>query len=163
MTAQELSEKVGYGLSRGVIANIESGRKTDITVDQLIALSTVLGIPPVALAIPVDEPYRFVRSTDAPSSRTASRAFRLMDWFQGEAGRTGDDGVENEASALAHATIEAVREYPKLIQNQAKALKLFEAGKMDEGEARTWEGELETHKRFLRQLGVDLKIFKIDE
>jgi transcriptional regulator with XRE-family HTH domain len=58
LSAQQLSDRTGGELSRSVIANIESGRKTEVTVDQLIALSFALDVNPVALAMPIEAPYK---------------------------------------------------------------------------------------------------------
>lgn len=49
MTADELSKASGNGLTRAVIANIETGRKTSLSVAELFALSVALGVPPTAL------------------------------------------------------------------------------------------------------------------
>lgn len=70
LSAQQLSDRVNGEISRSVIANIESGRKTDVTVDQLLALSWALDIPPVALALPLDQPYEEVLIVDGPSPVT---------------------------------------------------------------------------------------------
>lgn len=42
MSAQQLADAAGNGLTRAVIANIESGRKEGMTVDQLIAVCKAL-------------------------------------------------------------------------------------------------------------------------
>lgn len=113
LSARELSERAGYGLTRGVIANIESGRKTDISVDQLIALSAALAIPPVALALPLDEPYRFVRLTDGPEGNYAMRAVRAMDWFSGVSTIFRDrrpDVKPTQATGVADTLIRTLRE-----------------------------------------------------
>ncbi|MHA7261898.1 helix-turn-helix domain-containing protein [Arthrobacter sp. TMN-37] len=58
LSAQQLSHRTGGEISRSVIANFESGRKTEVSVDQLIALSWALDINPVALAMPIQAPYK---------------------------------------------------------------------------------------------------------
>jgi transcriptional regulator with XRE-family HTH domain len=166
LSARELSEKIGGELSRGVIANIESGRKTDVTIDQLVALAWALGVPPAALALPVDEPYKFVRTTDGAGSIYTARAFTMMEWFQNEkaiftrGGATPDD---TPAGALAQETIAAVRDYPRLQYSLQSATSLLEQGKVDAEVVRERELELQSHERYLRQLGVDLKVYKVDE
>lgn len=51
LSAAELAELAGEGLSRSVIANLESGRKDDVSVKQLIALSNALRVmPPLLVA-----------------------------------------------------------------------------------------------------------------
>lgn len=166
LSARELSEKLGGELSRGVIANIESGRKTDVTVDQLVSLAWALGVPPVVLALPVDEPYKFVRVNDDPMNRQMTRAFNMMAWFQNE--RSLLEGgfmnmPETPAGAVAQETISAVRDYPRLQQSARTAQSLLAEGKIEASEARVREVDLLIHERYLRQLGVSLKIFKVDE
>lgn len=56
LSASELSDKVGEGLTRSVIANLENGRKEDVTVKQLIALAVTLRVPPVALVVDYFDP-----------------------------------------------------------------------------------------------------------
>lgn len=55
-TMDELSNATGGALKRDVIANIESGRRKDVTVSQLLALSTALEVPPSALILDVTSP-----------------------------------------------------------------------------------------------------------
>lgn len=48
-TMDELADRTGGAIGRSVIANIETGRKQDITVSQLVVLASGLGLPVVAL------------------------------------------------------------------------------------------------------------------
>lgn len=57
ISAAELADKAGEGLTRSVIANLENGRKDDVTVRQLIALATALNVPPAALVVDVLHPW----------------------------------------------------------------------------------------------------------
>ena len=160
LSARELAERAGAGLSRGVIANIESGRKADLTVDQLIAVSAVLGIPPSALALPTDQPLRFVRlygQEDGSSERRAVRGWAALEWFHGGNWILDDRDRPNPASAVSRAITEGVREYVKhYTAMQAKASR---GGKGFEGV----EAALKETEDKLRQLGVDLTEYKIDE
>lgn len=49
ISASELAERAGAGLTRSVIANLENGRKADLTVQQLFAISDVLNAPASSL------------------------------------------------------------------------------------------------------------------
>ena len=49
MSAAELAEKAGNGLTRSTIANLENGRKADLTVQQLIAIATALDVSATSL------------------------------------------------------------------------------------------------------------------
>lgn len=66
-SAQRLADAAGNGLTRSVIANIESGRKEGMTVDQLIAVCRVLGcnatdlVPDLASVVPIAEDVQELR------------------------------------------------------------------------------------------------------
>ncbi|MGO1266913.1 MAG: helix-turn-helix domain-containing protein [Microbacterium gubbeenense] len=162
ISARELAERAGAGLSRGVIANIESGRKADLTVDQLIAVSAVLGIPPSALALPIDQPKRFVRlfgQDDDSAERRTLRSWAALEWFHGGlwALNAGEDQPNHHASTVSLAIIEGVRQY--VIAYTAAQAKSDRGGEGFEG----IEDELKEAEDALRKLGVDLSDFKIDE
>lgn len=157
ISARELAEQAGCGLSRGVIANIESGRKRDITVDQLIALASVLGIPPAMLALPADQPLRFVRVAgieDDSSSRRTMRVWAAIEWFNGEMGKPEQS---NSASVFAHALKRGIRAYVRdfvaLQQTRSKESDLL----------LELEADLRRSEEELEQLGIDLTEYKIDE
>lgn len=48
------------GLTRSVITNIENGRREDLTISELLAISVALTVPPVALLYRIEEPFAFV-------------------------------------------------------------------------------------------------------
>lgn len=41
---------------RSIVANVEGGRRASVAVHELLTLSYVLGVPPVALLLPLDSP-----------------------------------------------------------------------------------------------------------
>lgn len=44
MSAAQLADKAGAGLTRSLIANLENGRKADLSVQQLFAIADALGV-----------------------------------------------------------------------------------------------------------------------
>ena len=87
LSAQKLSDELDGAISRGVIANIEAGTKRDVTVDELIQLAYALDIPPVMLALPVEEPNENVlvyRGLGVEDFGLVSSSYRLVRWFSGE-------------------------------------------------------------------------------
>jgi transcriptional regulator with XRE-family HTH domain len=54
MSAEDLAEAVG--MTRSVVANLENGRKDDVTVKQLLALAKELGVSPMSLVIDTNDP-----------------------------------------------------------------------------------------------------------
>ncbi|WP_158613285.1 helix-turn-helix domain-containing protein [Frigoribacterium sp. PhB160] len=150
LSARELSEALGGEMSRGVIANIESGRKTDITIDQLIALAWALDVPPVVLALPVDEPYRAVRTVSSPGELVAVRSWALAKWFEGkdEPGGIGSPDP-TPAGAFTREMMSAIAEYFRTEDGAARSPEGTEDRHVRELELR---GQAHT----LRQLKVDM-------
>jgi transcriptional regulator with XRE-family HTH domain len=158
LSAQELSDKIGGMLSRSVIANIENGRKTDLTVDQLIALSWALDVPPVALALPLDEPYRFIRIVDSEDVLVAERAFFSVMWFidQGELPMTTAQRHRSSPGRVLAKTI--VRNLAKYAWAQRES----RTG-MDESQKAEATEEFAAIASDLESLGVNTSNFKIDD
>ena len=149
LSARELAERAGLGVSRGVIANIESGRKHDVTVDQLIALSAVLGIPPAALALPLDEPFRYVRLTGQSTfddERISTRASDAVRWFNGARHTPGPPQVTS-STIVAFRQLRLLEEYWQL---------------SDKGRSAIEEGLEELMTR-MQEAGFDLNQYKVDE
>lgn len=154
LSARELAEAAGSGLTRGVIANIESGRKTDITVDQLIALAASLRINPVALAVPIETPNRVVTiAGEEDGPRVALPASVVMDWFQGVGLRFDD---ENVATNMAEERVRQVRDYRRALDRVAWVEPRLADGVADADMMREATLELDYIERTLRQLGVEL-------
>lgn len=164
LSARELAEQAGYGLTRGVIANIESGRKTDITVNQLIALSSCLGITPVALALPIDQPYRWLRLSDSESAMRSIRVAAAIDWFQDLDSAWARGRVnESQGAEIATNSVVAIREHHRQIY---RILRLKTRVKSGESAASALEEafeELEAMESRLQRLGIDSTFYKIDD
>ncbi len=74
-------------MTRSVIANLESGRKDDLMVSQLLAIAQALDVYPVALMVDLFEPDA---SPDLPSPGQRLERYRWEDVLPGQP-------VENEA------------------------------------------------------------------
>lgn len=86
LSAEDLSRLSGAGLTRAVITNLENERKTDVTVEQLISLSSSLGVPPVALVFDITHPEHIntIRRTVGDNSEKHVMAtWETIDWFSG--------------------------------------------------------------------------------
>jgi transcriptional regulator with XRE-family HTH domain len=86
MSAQALSDATnerGLLIKRSVLANLESGRKTSLAVEQLLVLADVLGVPPVLLMVDVD-----ADEIEIVPDRTTDPWFAAM-WIAGN----GDRGL----------------------------------------------------------------------
>ena len=59
LTGEQLAQKtkqIGHEVTRSVIANIETGRRETVTVQDIAVLAAALGVPPVALLYDVSGP-----------------------------------------------------------------------------------------------------------
>lgn len=161
LSAEGLSRKVP-SMSRAVIANIESGRKRDVTLDELIALAWALDVPPVALALPIERPHAFVQTSEGQTD-TFTRAYLLADWFK-TGKRTGRGN--SPAHAVATLRVSKLEEY------------LLTEGRLRQADARIGRGDEKADWHAIREeesirlaelaeelegLGVDLTEFKIDD
>lgn len=108
MSAAELADTCGHGLTRSVIANLENGRKDDVTVKQLMVLSAALEVPPVVLLADIFDPGS---PSPYPLPGTgAQRVAELIQWVGAHDFRTRYP-IENPATKLASETLTAVRRY----------------------------------------------------
>lgn len=150
LSARELAERAGTGLTRGVIANLESGRKSDLTVDQLLAISATLGVPPMALALPIDRPFEHIDISDGTVARTAP-TWVAREWMQHPDSAAAFAMGDTKATAVARQILRMTREY---VDGQ-KALHLAEAKRAPDAQER--RAVLEDLANDLRALGVNLE------
>lgn len=144
LTARELAERAGLGLTRGIITNIENGRKTDITVDQLLAISTVLGVPPVMIALPVDRPYEYVQLDGGEEGQgTIVQSFEAVGRFLAR-----ESTADNAAAFLASQIIQNVWELDEAV----KANRVEPEAGLEHIIAAT----ISSLEQRLRRLGVDM-------
>lgn len=68
------------GLNRSVLANIESGRRKYVSVDETLTLAWVLDVAPVHLMIPIDSD----RDEYGASPEQAMPVHRARAWLRGE-------------------------------------------------------------------------------
>lgn len=57
LSAAELAERTGGLVTRTMVTNVESGRKRDLTVIELMQVASALGISPLALMVDFDDPW----------------------------------------------------------------------------------------------------------
>ncbi|MGF0308905.1 helix-turn-helix domain-containing protein [Rhodococcus sp. IEGM1428] len=84
MSAAKLAdrtEEIGYGISRSVVADLETGRKKSIDVPELLVLAAALGVSPAQLVFP-DLPRGKVEVLPGLDQESHD----ALRWFSGEAG-----------------------------------------------------------------------------
>jgi transcriptional regulator with XRE-family HTH domain len=82
--AQEM-RTVGVPWNRGVVTKLETGRRKDVSVTELLALARVFQVFPVHLIVPPDAETYPVTATESVPARDA------RDWIRGHAILLGDD------------------------------------------------------------------------
>lgn len=89
--AQQLADRcaaLGYPIPRSTIANIESGRKRDVPVQEVAVIARALGVPPVRLLYPLqDGGLSFTALPDVEVLPVDA-----MEWFSGRA-RIDEEGL----------------------------------------------------------------------
>jgi transcriptional regulator with XRE-family HTH domain len=106
LNGDELARRAGNGVTRAVLANIETGRKKDLSIVHLTAVAVALGVPPVALLWDVKQPESSTTIPDEGVHRdekesdgeTFMPAWRAMAWFGGKA--TGGDASTRDGADI---------------------------------------------------------------
>lgn len=93
MSAQRLADRcaeLGQPIPRSVLANLESGRREALSVPELLVLAEALGVPPVALLVPLGHsdqvealPGRSVSTSDALAWLAGDKPLPGTDWLPG--------------------------------------------------------------------------------
>jgi hypothetical protein len=114
-----------------VIANIESGRKTDVTIDQLIAMAWALIVPPVVLALPIEEPSVDVRMTENPLEKQLLWVLDAVLWFNADPDLTAEI-PEGPGLVLAPMLLKAAKEFQTAVSQLRKVEAGLSSGKFDQ-------------------------------
>ncbi|MBY6061602.1 helix-turn-helix domain-containing protein [Microbacterium esteraromaticum] len=56
LTAEQLADRVGGGMTRTGIAKLETGRRVEVSTELLVQLAWALQVPPMALLFPLESP-----------------------------------------------------------------------------------------------------------
>lgn len=82
MSAKQLAdrcEELGYRVEQQVIANMEFGRRTSVSVAELLVLARALNVPPALLVAPVGQ-----NATVSPLPQVTSDGWGAFQWVTGE-------------------------------------------------------------------------------
>lgn len=134
LSAAELAERSGEGLTRSIIANLENGRKSDISLRQLIAIANTLRVPPGALVVdlfnpgepaPFDMPTMIYQdwnyeTLELEEHRSRKRNSDFLAWF-------GAQGTFLNESELSGASLLAAEALGKLMSFDFAWRKYFNA------------------------------------
>jgi transcriptional regulator with XRE-family HTH domain len=67
--------EVGVPFDKTVVANLETGRRRFVTVQELLALAVVLGVAPTHLLVPLDDETPYALTPHRAGTAAQARAF----------------------------------------------------------------------------------------
>lgn len=89
--------EMGVDVDRRVISNIENGRRARIGLEEWLAISLVLGVPPVAMVMPDEDEQLTI------SPRTAIDDVAFWSWLLSESAPDEDAGDPDDRDAVVFA------------------------------------------------------------
>ncbi|MGW1000770.1 helix-turn-helix domain-containing protein [Streptomyces sp. NPDC002520] len=98
-SAQQLSDRcaeIGMPIQRSVLANLESGRRTTVTIAEISVLAAALEVPPLSLVYPAG----YEKVVEGLPGRHGD-AYDWAFWFSGEELLPGEENEEAEGRLLA--------------------------------------------------------------
>jgi transcriptional regulator with XRE-family HTH domain len=142
-----------------VIQNIESGRKKDISVAQLLDISKALGISPLFLLVRIGDPAGKV-DLDNVGADVASMTSAQMDRWISKSEPAESDHAERARAILRHTRrlLEEVPRFRELRATDVSQLRIFEYEDSD-GDGNTFVGsrdEVEAYRLSLAQAASSL-------
>lgn len=81
MSAQQLADRcseIGMPIKRSVLANLESGRRTTVSISEVLVLAAALDIPPALLVFPVG-----YEEAQEVLPKAEMEPLQAVDWFSG--------------------------------------------------------------------------------
>lgn len=78
---------VGVPWTRIVVTKLETGRRPSVSVEELLALATVLHVAPINLMLPIDAGEQAIAVTPARSRSAAE----VREWIRGRSPLPGQD------------------------------------------------------------------------
>lgn len=72
-------DELGIKWNRAIVANLVSGRRSSVSVDELLALALVLNVAPVHLLVPPDDTTEAYQVT----AKVTESSFRVRGWIRG--------------------------------------------------------------------------------
>lgn len=133
-TMQELATQT-EGVSKEVIANVESGRRNDLTVRQLMDIAAALQVTPLALMFDLERPdeapvglnLRTWSGSEVAWDRKSPNLWLVMRWIGG-----GEiPGLDNPARVAATALIAATRAYFAAMSAYLRTMEKIEVARRD--------------------------------
>ncbi|GAA2236090.1 helix-turn-helix domain-containing protein [Herbiconiux moechotypicola] len=151
-TQRDLAEAIpGGNVSLATIENIESGRKTNVDVSQLLNIARALRVPPIYLLAPIRTPSAEIDLPNLSESFEGMTAVEFDAWLSGiEAGAYHSLSIEErnataelQALRTLHALRSEITRYEAMLELQ---------GDDDERFARSTHARLEEARREAKRI-----------
>jgi transcriptional regulator with XRE-family HTH domain len=123
MSAQQLStacKELGHPIARSVIANLESGRRSNVSVAEMLILATALNVPPATLLFPVG----FAASVEVVPGGFET-PLRAVDWMSGN-DRQSVESVNSLPIGKYRKLVRAISTAQAYLDHRARAVEDFE-------------------------------------
>lgn len=117
LSGEELAEQAGMGLTRSMIANLENGRKADLSVRQMLAVAFVLGVSPIDLVFDLYHPHAamVILEGGPDDSPVVASTWVTADWFAGAI--TNDQlDVEIDGAMVVTPPFNPAAQGPRILQ-----------------------------------------------
>lgn len=155
LSAQQLSDRcteLGMEIPRAVISNMENGRRTSVSLAELLVLAAALDVPPASLAFPVgyDEETEALPGTPTPP-------YEAVRWFGGEEQSTNPaNAAQGAAGPSGHLTWRTEGTAGEALSGYRRAERIAEKGlahadRADHMRADAYDLEEESARRALVQ------------
>ena len=161
-TAKDLADAIpNPKVTASVIQNIESGRKSDISVSQLLDISKALGISPLFLIVRIGSPFAKVDLANVGDDVANMTSAEVDRWF------SESEPAETEHAALATGMLRRLREmgrdvttYRAMMRVDRKKLSVFKyQTEHDDGtEYMATHDEVEAHDMIMSQLAGSIAL-----
>lgn len=127
---EDLAERTGGAIRKGVIANVETGRKNELTVPQLFAFADALRVPPLALLVDfeeLDDPAA-VDVVDESGTLRSLTNIGFIRWVAGTRPVDVEDDEQLPAEAYASRALAAIHELVAREEQYAASLAAYGVG-----------------------------------
>ena len=129
-TAADLAAAIPGGkVTEAIIQNIEAGRKTDITVSQLLNIAFAIRIPPIYLLAALGDPEAKLDLANLSDDLTDMTPAELDAWINGSTDGAYRWKTVQERSERAQ--LDAFREYQQLLAERTRLRAIAEIEKND--------------------------------
>ncbi|QRY39432.1 helix-turn-helix transcriptional regulator [Microbacterium hominis] len=121
MTAEQLADAVGNGMTRTAVAKLENGHRVEVSTELLVQLAWALQVPPLVLLLPVEDPQAYISVGDTKDSMEGLgywiEGLALPDVPESRASRVGN-AVHSEYRRLTAGMVDYLNDIVQLVEAQ---------------------------------------------